>query len=275
MKRIVCARKRIVFICLFCLLISKTVFSQDTKDELDEALCGPHALMVVAKTFGVDVDLSSIADLAGTTRQGTTMKGLADAAHELGLRARGLKISRGQLMDLKLPTIAYVNNNHFFVIDQISDDKLSITDINMKFNFMSFEEFDRIWDGHVLTVAPRWTENSENQPNIWADRLVYDFGVAASDLIETDFTVENTGNADLIIRDLIPGCSCTKFEISRKIIPPGEQARLAMAFDLTGRWGETATTAKLLSNDLNQPILTFVIKGIAKTIMVPNIRARS
>ena len=264
MKRVVYARKRIVFICLFCLLISKAVFSQD---KLDEALCGPYSLMVIAKTFGVDVDLSCIAELAGTTRQGTTMKGLADAAHKLGLRARGLKLSRYQLMDLKLPTIAYVNDNHFFVIDQILNDKLSITDINLEFNFMSLEEFDQIWDGYVLTVSPSRDENSENQPNIWVDRFVYDFGVAASDLIETDFTVENTGNADLIIRDLIPGCSCAKFEISRKIIPPGEQAQLTMAFNLTGLWGETSTTAKLLSNDSNQPILTFVIKGIAKTTL--------
>jgi predicted double-glycine peptidase len=223
--------------------------------------------MVVAKTFGVDVDVSLIAKLAGTTRQGTTMKGLADAAHKLGLRARGLKVSRRQLMDLKLPIIAYVNNNHFFVIDQILDDKFSITDINMEFDFMSLEEFDQIWEGYVLVVLPRRDEKSENHPNIWVDRFVYDFGVAAANLIETNFTVENTGNADLIIRDLIPGCSCTRFEISKKIIPPGEQAQLTMAFDLTGRWGETSTTAKLLSNDSNQPILTFMIKGIAKTTL--------
>ena len=114
MKIVASACKKIVFICLFCCLSHKTVFSQDTKDKLDEALCGPYALMVVAKTFGVDVDLSSIADLAGTTPQGTTMKGLTDAAHKIGLRARGMRISHRQLANLKLPIIAYVNNNHFF-----------------------------------------------------------------------------------------------------------------------------------------------------------------
>lgn len=268
MKIMTSACKKTVFICLLCLLSDKTAFSQDTKDKLDEALCGPYALMVVAKTFGVDVDLSSIADLAGTTPQGTTMKGLADAAHKIGLRARGMRMSHRQLTNLKPPIIAYVNNDHFFVIDQILDDKLSITDINMEFDFMSLEEFNRIWDGYVLIVSPKQEEKSEYQPNIWVDQFVYDFGVADSDrVIEKKFTVENTGNADLIIRDLILGCSCTKFEISKKIIPPGEQAQLTMAYDIEGRWGETATSAKLLSNDFNQPILTFVIKGIAKTTL--------
>ena len=132
--------KKIVFISLFCFLSHKAVLSQDTEDKLDEALCGPYALMVVAKTFGIDVDLGSVADLAGTTPQGTTMKGLADAAHKLGLRARGMRVSLRQLTDLKLPVIAYVNADHFFVIDQIIDNKLSITDINMEFDFMSLEE---------------------------------------------------------------------------------------------------------------------------------------
>ncbi len=268
MKMAVSAWKKVVSICLFCLLIHETVFSQDTTDKLDQALCGPYALMVVAKTFGVDVDLSSVADLAGTTPRGTTMKGLADAAHKLGLRARGLKISLRQLTNLRLPTIAYVNDNHFFVIDQILNDKLSITDINMEFDFMSLEEFDQIWNGYVLTVSPERKEDLANQPNIWADQLIYDFGVADSDqVIEKNFTVENTGNADLIIRDLIPGCNCTKFEISRKIIPPGEQAQIFMAYDIKGRWGKTAAASKVLSNDVDQPILTFVIQGIAKTTL--------
>ena len=260
--------KKIVFISLFCFLSHKAVLSQDTEDKLDEALCGPYALMVVAKTFGIDVDLGSVADLAGTTPQGTTMKGLADAAHKLGLRARGMRVSLRQLTDLKLPVIAYVNADHFFVIDQIIDNKLSITDINMEFDFMSLEEFDRIWKGNVLVVSPERKEDLANQPNIWADQLVYDFGVVDSDqVVEKGFTIENTGSADLIILDLIPGCNCAKFEISRKIIPPGEQAQLTMAYDITGRWGETATSAKLLSNDFDQPILTFVMRGIAKTTL--------
>ena len=268
MKIVTSTWKKIIFICLFCLLSHKTVFSQDTKDQLDEALCGPYALMVVAKTFGVDVDLASVVDLAGTTSQGTTMKGLADAAHKLGLRVRGMRVSLRQLTDLKLPAIAYVNDNHFFVIDQILDNQLSITDINMEFDFMSLEEFDQIWNGHVLTVSPERNEDLANQPNIWADQLVYDFGVVDSDqVVEKGFTIENTGSADLIIRDLIPDCSCAKFEISKKIIPPGEQAQLIMVFNIEGRWGKTAATAKLLSNDFDQPILTFVIQGIAKTTL--------
>lgn len=260
--------KKTVFISLCCFLSLKTVFSQDTKDKLEEALCGPYALMVVAKTYGIDVDLTSVANLAGTTAEGTTMKGLADAAHKLGLRARGMRVSLRQLIDLKLPTIAYVNDDHFFVIDQILDNKLSITDINMEFDFMSLEEFDQIWKGHVLIVSPERKEDLANQPNIWADQLVYDFGVVDSNqVIEKGFTIENTGSADLIIRDLILDCNCTKFEISRKIIPPGEQAQLLMAYDITGRWGKTAAGARLLSNDFDQPILTFLMHGIAKTTL--------
>ena len=59
----------------------------------------------------------------------------------------------------------------FFVVDQILEDKFSITDINMEFDFMSLEEFDRIWDGYVLIVSPKQEEKSENQPNIWVESI--------------------------------------------------------------------------------------------------------
>lgn len=259
------------FIYLFYFLSNSVLVAQDsTKEELAESLCGPYALMIVAKIFGINVDVYSISELAGTTSQGTSMKGLADAAHQLGLQSRGMKLTIRQLMNLKPPVIAYVNRNHFFVIDQILEDKLSITDINQELRSMSREEFEKIWDGHVLTISSKRIngENGETVPNIQVEKLVYDFGVMDSNqVIEHTFIIQNTGDANLVVRDILLGCACSEATISKEIIPPNEQGSFLMKFDLQDRWGQTAAVAKVLTNDPYQPILTFVITGVSKTIL--------
>ncbi len=227
---------RITSICLFFLLSSEIGLSQGVKEESRGSLCGPYALMVAAKTLGIDVDMISISHLAGTTRQGTSMKGLADAAHQLGIQARGMKLSLRQLINLKPPIIAYVNSNHYLLIEQIFEDKLRIVEIDKLSYFMSFSEFEKIWDGYVLTVSPKSNENQKNQPNIQVDQPVYDFGVSDwGKVIEHTFILKNTGNSDLVVRDVLPGCSCSGTKIVKNIISPSEQVQLFMSFDIEGR----------------------------------------
>ncbi len=262
-------RKGIVLICVFFLLNHEGGFSQQADQKASTVpLCGPYALMITAKAFGIDVSISSISHLAKTTDQGTSMKGLADAANQVGLKARGMKLSHHELVKLKPPIIAHVNSNHYLVIEQILDDKLRVVEIDKPSYLMSFSEFEKIWDGYVLIVSPKQKENSENQPNIQVDQFIYDFGISnQGKYIEHTFSFKNTGNGDLVIRDVLPGCTCSAAKVSKKIIPPGGQAELFMSLNIEARWGEVGASADVISNDPDQPIVTFTIKGIAKTVL--------
>ena len=55
-------------------------------------MCGPYALCQVAERHGVVLKPEKVGELAGTTKAGTTMKGLADAASQLGMQPVGQKI---------------------------------------------------------------------------------------------------------------------------------------------------------------------------------------
>ena len=179
--------------CLLCLL-SETAFPEGETVDPSTISCGPYSLMVVAKMFGINVDSVSISHLAGTTPKGTSMKGLADAAYKLGLQARGMKISLRQLLKLKPPIIAYVNPNHYLVIDKILEDRLHVIENTKPPHFISLPEFKKIWDGYVLVIFPKRSMD-RNQPNIQIDNPVYDFGVAESDkVIKHTFLIKNTGN---------------------------------------------------------------------------------
>jgi hypothetical protein len=45
------------------------------------------------------------------------------------------------------------------------------------------------------------------------------------------FAVQNTGDADLLIGNLVTSCGCTMAELSSAVVPPGQRADLAATFD--------------------------------------------
>jgi ATP-binding cassette subfamily B protein len=52
----------------------------------DHMDCGPTCLRMVAKHYGRTVSLQKLRDLSETTREGSSLKNIADAAERLGFR---------------------------------------------------------------------------------------------------------------------------------------------------------------------------------------------
>ncbi|WP_294231742.1 cysteine peptidase family C39 domain-containing protein, partial [uncultured Chryseobacterium sp.] len=53
----------------------------DSKD------CGPTCLRIVSKHYGKSISLQQIRNLSETTREGSSLLGLSDAAEDLGFRS--------------------------------------------------------------------------------------------------------------------------------------------------------------------------------------------
>lgn len=45
------------------------------------------------------------------------------------------------------------------------------------------------------------------------------------------FAIQNTGDSDLVIRNLVTSCGCTTAELSNNVIHPGQRADLTVVFD--------------------------------------------
>ena len=104
--------------------------------DLETWMCGPYTLCQVAERYGKVFDPDVVAKLSKTTEQGTTMKGLADAAYQLGMKVVGQKTTYSNLNQLTPPLIALVKvqdnivTNHFIVIDKIEANQIEIWDVN-------------------------------------------------------------------------------------------------------------------------------------------------
>ena len=81
-----------------------------------DADCGPRALAIVCAQLKIRIDLDALRIAAGTTRDGTTMEGLAIAARTLGLKTEGVQVGRDALAQLQMPAIAWFHGNHFVAV---------------------------------------------------------------------------------------------------------------------------------------------------------------
>jgi len=250
---------------LIVILMSGSIWS-DEKDDLK--LCGPYSLLMACQILGVKADLKQIAQPAGTTDEGTTMKELADAAYKLGLQARGMKIPPKMITKVKTPFIAHVRGNHFLVVEKVIGDQVRILDYGRAPYMMPISEFRKIWKGYILELSnPKNPKNP--QPDIHPDHLVYDFGTAPQyTTVRHAFVIKNIGAKPLLVTKIKPSCNCTSATISSKSIPPDGEARLEVLFYTSNYVGQQFVTVRLYTNDPDEPVILLTVKGI---VLIPEI----
>ena len=71
---------------------------------------------MVARHYGKSVPLTKLTTLAKTTRTGSNLAGMADAAERIGLRTRSVKIDFAKFsQDVPLPAVLHWQGNHYVV----------------------------------------------------------------------------------------------------------------------------------------------------------------
>lgn len=90
----------------------------------DSMDCGPTCLSIIATFYGRRIPIERLRELCYTTREGTSLLGIGDAAEKLGFHTVGVKLSWERLQDeATLPCIIHWNQNHFIVVYKIKRKK--------------------------------------------------------------------------------------------------------------------------------------------------------
>jgi ATP-binding cassette subfamily B protein len=130
--------------------------------------CGATSLRMVAKHYGKSVSLQQIRELSSTTREGSSLLGLSEAAEKIGFRTMGVKVTYEKLLyDAPLPCIAHWNQSHFVVIYKIKKDTVYIADPAHGLLKYNKEDFLKSWksdlnEGILLLLEPTPEFYSEN-----------------------------------------------------------------------------------------------------------------
>ena len=257
----------ILFLVCYLLLLSSA--------ELPDWMCGPYTLCQVAERHGTVLDPEVVAKLARTTEAGTTMKGLADAAHQLGMKAVGQKTTYRDLLQLKTPIIALIRTqdsktaNHFIVIDKVERDQIETWDVNRGFAIRPKAVFESIWDGYVLVISPPRPRQKipMDAPDIEIDTPIHDFGtLPRMESVEHTFKIKNVGNLPLEILDIDLSCTCEKVALKEHIIPPGRDTELVVRYRGSTNSGKTRVAVYMKTNDPDEPEVVVSMFGIINGI---------
>ena len=91
------------------------LLQHDAKD------CGPTCLRMVARYHGRAVALEELRRLSETTRSGSNLQSMAEAAEHLGFRTLGVKVTLEKLLtEQPLPCILHWNSSHFVVLYKVT-----------------------------------------------------------------------------------------------------------------------------------------------------------
>ena len=106
------------------------------------------------------------------------------------------------------------------------------------------------------TPAPRQAPANVSLPRLDMPSTGHGFGRIPKRLnVAHVFAVQNSGAADLEIRNLVTSCGCTTAQLSSSIIPPGRRADLTVAFDpdFHETRGDVTRLVWFATNDSTQP----------------------
>ena len=111
--------------------------------------CGPTCLRIIAKHYNKSIPLQQIRTLSETTREGSGLLGLSNAAEHLGFRTLGVKIDFDTLVaEAPLPCIVHWNKNHYVVVYAIDKtNKVYVSDPSYGLITYTKEEFIKHWIG--------------------------------------------------------------------------------------------------------------------------------
>ncbi len=87
--------------------------------QLDAMQCGVASLAMVCGHHGLRCSVKWLEDYCTPTTEGVSLKGIADAARDVGLDTVSARVTVDQLAEAPLPAILHWNQNHFVVLYKI------------------------------------------------------------------------------------------------------------------------------------------------------------
>jgi len=110
--------------------------------------CGPTCLKIIAKYYGKILNIQKLRDYSETTRDGSNLLMLSDAAEKFGFRTIGVKRSVQQLDEIPLPSVLHWNKYHYVVLYRIKKGIYYISDPAIGLIEYNLEDFLKFWIGN-------------------------------------------------------------------------------------------------------------------------------
>ncbi len=119
--------------------------------QLESKDCGATCLKIITKYHKRSISIRELRNLSETTREGSSLLGISEAAEKIGFRSLGIKINLKRLLEAPVPCILHWNKNHYVVLYQIKKGVFYISDPAHGLLKYNQEEFLKYWIGNNAT----------------------------------------------------------------------------------------------------------------------------
>ena len=161
--------------------LSQKQLQQTFIQQHDQSDCGVACLLSLVQFYGGSNHLEKLRELSGTTKQGTTLLGLYQAANKLGFTAQGNEADIQAIIDHKEPLILHVvieeRLQHYVICYGYEKDKFIIGDPAKGITTYTKEQLEQIWKSKTcLTLTPNdnfvKTETQNKNKKQWFLKLL-------------------------------------------------------------------------------------------------------
>lgn len=162
---------------------SQKHLQQTFTQQHDQSDCGVACLLSLIRYYGGSNNLEKLRELSGTTKQGTTLLGLYQAANTIGFDAQGNEADIQAVIDHKEPLILHVvieeRLQHYVICYGYEKDKFIIGDPAKGITTYTKEQLETIWKSKTcLTLTPNSdfvkTETQNKNKKQWFLKLLKD-----------------------------------------------------------------------------------------------------
>ncbi|HUH07553.1 MAG TPA: peptidase domain-containing ABC transporter [Egibacteraceae bacterium] len=122
--------------------------------QLDAMDCGAACLAMVSRHFGRAVSLPFIRQAAGTSIDGTSLRGIQRGGERIGLEIRAVKASKAALGSIDLPAILHWGGNHWVVLHQVGPHHARVADPARGLRRVGLDEVRQEWSGYAALPRP-------------------------------------------------------------------------------------------------------------------------
>lgn len=240
-------------------LIKKSLVLQHNASD-----CGVACLLSLIRYYGGVTSMENLRELSGTSKQGTTLLGLYQAAIKLGLDAEGCEANVTSLIEHGQPVILHTlidkRFEHYVVCYGYENGKFLISDPAKGIVFLNEVELELIWVSHAC-LKVSLTNSFERKNSIEKKKKKW-----LIDLLREDFPLLGISVAlGLLISILGMTTAIFSQKLIDYIIPEKDYTRLwfgiiILSFLLFARLGLSALRQLLLytqGRDFNNRIIVF------------------
>ncbi len=98
------------------------------------------------------------------------------------------------------------------------------------------------------------------------DEPVYQFGTVDQTAVITNvFIIRNEGDLTYVHKYIHTSCGCTKGQMDKRMIGPGETAKLTAVYKAKNRHGKQKKALRMIPMNSDEPAIVLYIEGFVET----------